>query len=47
MDDKRIAERILLEWKPLGTRIRGRPRKRRIVDIEEGTQIMVIRRWRN
>jgi hypothetical protein len=30
MDDKRT-----LEWKPIGTRIRGRPRKRRIVDMEE------------
>jgi len=30
MDDKRI-----LEWKPIGTRIRGRPKKRWIVDIEE------------
>ena len=25
----------ILEWKPIGTRIRGRPRKRWIVDIEE------------
>jgi len=35
-----------LEWKPIGTRIRGRPRKRWIVDIEEDMQIMGIRRWR-
>jgi len=41
MDDKRI-----LQWKPIGTRIRGRPRNRRIVDIEEDMQIMGIRRWR-
>ena len=34
MDDKRTPKRIL-EWKPVGTRIRGRPRKRWIVDIEE------------
>jgi hypothetical protein len=34
MDDKRAPKRIL-EWKPIGTRIRGRSRKRRIVDIEE------------
>jgi hypothetical protein len=41
MDDKRI-----LEWKPIGTGIRGRPRKRRIADIEDDVQIMGIRRWR-
>jgi hypothetical protein len=45
MDDKRTRKRIL-EWKPVGTRVRGRPRKRWIVDIEEDTQIMGIRRWR-
>ena len=33
MDDKRTPERIL-QWKPIGTRIRGRPRKRWIEDIE-------------
>jgi len=45
MDDKRTLKRIL-EWKPIGTRIRGRPRKRWIVDIEEDMQIMGVRRWR-
>jgi hypothetical protein len=30
MDDKRI-----LEWKPISTRTRGRPRKRGIAGIEE------------
>jgi hypothetical protein len=45
-DDKRTPERIV-EWKPIGTRIRGRTRKRWIVDIEEDMQIMGIRRWRN
>jgi len=42
----RTPKRIL-EWKPIGTRIRGRPRKRWIEDIEEDMQIMAIRRWRN
>jgi len=41
MDDKRI-----LEWTPIGTRTRRRPRKRWIVDIEEDMQTMVVRRWR-
>jgi hypothetical protein len=45
MDDKRRSK-IILEWKPIGTRIRGRPRKRWIVDIEEDMQIMVMKRWR-
>jgi hypothetical protein len=45
MDEKRTAKRIL-EWKPIGRRIRGRPRKRWIVDIEEDIQIMGIRGWR-
>jgi hypothetical protein len=46
MDDKRTPKRIL-EWKPIGARIKGRPRKRWIVDIEEDMQIMEIRGWRN
>jgi len=45
MDDKRTPKRIL-EWKPIGTKIRGRPIKRWIVDIEEDMEIMGIRRWR-
>jgi hypothetical protein len=43
MDDKRTPKRIL-QWKPVGTRFRGRPRERWIVDIEEG---MEKRQWRN
>jgi hypothetical protein len=42
MDEKRIPERVL-EWKPTGRKIRGRPRKRR---IEEDIQLMRIREWR-
>jgi hypothetical protein len=45
IDDKRTPKRIL-EWKLIGTRIRGRPSKRWIVDTEEDTQIMGIRWWR-
>jgi hypothetical protein len=45
MDDKRTPKRIS-EWKPTGTRIRRRPRKRWTVDIEEDMQITGIRRWR-
>jgi hypothetical protein len=36
----------LVEWKPIGTRIRGRPKKRWIVDIEEDMQIIGIKGWR-
>jgi hypothetical protein len=46
MDDKRTPKSIL-EWKPVGKRIRGRRRKRWTVDIEEDMQIMGIRRWTN
>jgi len=46
MADKRTLKRIL-EWKHIGTRIRGRPRKRWIADIEEDMQMMGIREWRN
>jgi len=45
MNDTRTPK-IILAWKPLGTRIRRRPRKRWIVDIEEAMQIMGIKRWR-
>ena len=45
MDDRRTPKEIL-EWKPIGARIRGRPRKRWIADIEEGMQIIGIKGWR-
>jgi hypothetical protein len=43
--DKGTPERVL-EWKPIGMRIRGKPRKRWIVDVKEDMHIMGIRRWR-
>jgi hypothetical protein len=45
MDEKRIPTRVL-EWKPTGRRIIGRPRKRWVEDIEEDIQSMGIRGWR-
>jgi hypothetical protein len=45
MDGGRMPRRIL-EWKPMGRRIRGRPRKRWIEDDEEDIQTMRIRGWR-
>jgi len=37
MDEKRTPKRLLV-WKPIGRRIRGRPRKRWIDDVEEDIQ---------
>ena len=45
MDEKRISKGVL-EWKPTGRRIRGRPSKRWIEEIEEDIQSMGIRGWR-
>jgi len=45
MDENRTSKRVL-EWKPIGKRIRGRPRKRWIEDSEEDIQRMGIRGWR-
>jgi hypothetical protein len=45
MDEKRTPKSVL-EWKPVGRRIIGRPRKRWIEDIEEDIQMMGIRGWR-
>jgi mRNA-degrading endonuclease RelE of RelBE toxin-antitoxin system len=41
-----ILPKIILEWKPIDRRIRGRTRKRWIEDIEDDIQIMEIRGWR-
>jgi hypothetical protein len=41
-DDKRTPERIL-EWKPIDMRIRGRPRKRWIVNIKDMQIIGIVR----
>ena len=45
LDEKRTPKRVL-EWKPIGRRIRGRSRKRWIEDVEEDVQRMGIRGWR-
>ena len=45
MDENRISKKVL-EWKPTGRRIRERPRKRWIEDIEEDIQSVGIRGWR-
>jgi hypothetical protein len=45
MDDKRTPKKPL-EWKLIGMRIRGGSRKRWIVNIEEGMQILGIKGWR-
>jgi hypothetical protein len=39
-----IKPKRVLEWKPIGRRIRGRPRKRWIEDVEEDVQRMGIGR---
>ena len=45
MGGRRI-HRGMLEWKTMDRRIRGRPRKRWIEDVEEDIQTMRIRGWR-
>jgi ppGpp synthetase/RelA/SpoT-type nucleotidyltranferase len=45
MEEKRIPKRVL-EWKAIGRRNRGKPRKIGIEDIEEDIQIVGIRVWR-
>jgi hypothetical protein len=45
-DGRKGTPKRILEWKPIGRRIRERPRKRWIEDIEEDIQIMGIIGWR-
>jgi hypothetical protein len=45
-DGRRKNTQRVLEWKPMGRRTRGRPRKRWIEDIEKDIEIMGIRGWR-
>jgi hypothetical protein len=46
MGEKRAPKRVI-EWKAIGGRIRGRPRKRWIEEVEEDIQRMGIRGWRS
>jgi hypothetical protein len=41
-----LTSKIICETRNIGTRIKGRPRKRWIEDIEDDIQIMGIRGWR-
>ena len=46
MDGGRGMPRGILEWKTMGRRVRGRPRKRWIEDVKEDIQKMGTRGWR-
>ena len=41
-----VTPQRILQWKPIGRRTRGRPRKRWIAGNEEDLQRMGVRRWR-
>jgi hypothetical protein len=45
MDEKRIPKRVF-EWKPTDRRIRGRPRKSWVENIEEDIQTLGLKEWR-
>ena len=45
MHDSRTTIR-LLDWKPIGRRIRGRSRKRWIADVLDGLRSINVRGWR-
>jgi len=38
--------RATLEWKPIGKRLRGRPRKRWMDVVEEDLKILGVENWR-
>jgi hypothetical protein len=44
-EGNRVTRRVM-EWKPIGRRMRGRPRKRWIDDAEEDMRKMGVRGWR-
>ena len=46
IDDIKTTKRIT-KWKPVGRRIRGRPRKRWIEIIEDDLRSMNVRDWRS
>ena len=43
---KKTKPKRVLEWKPIGRRNKGRPRKSWIEDIKEDIQLMGIKGWR-
>lgn len=45
MDDTGMTKR-LLHWKPIGRSKRGRPKMRRLDDVEDELKSMNIRGWR-
>jgi hypothetical protein len=45
MDEKGTPKRVL-QWKPTGRRIRGRPRKKKWIEDDQDIQRMGIRGWR-
>jgi hypothetical protein len=45
MEGNRVTRRVM-ERKPMGRRVRGRPRKRWIDDVEEDMRTMGVRGWR-
>jgi len=41
-----VTPKRILQWKPIDTRTRGRPRKRWVSGTEEDLQIVGVRWWR-